>query len=88
MGLSDTAKKAGAAAGAAVAAYKATVTVTGRPVARRLEPASITIAGIPVFERNGELDRTWFGFIRRGKSRVAREHLAARSGSEGGDDGR
>lgn len=84
MGLIGKVKQAGVVAGGAVAAYKATVAVTGQPMRKRLEPASITIAGIPVFERNGELDRTWFGFIRRGKSRVAKEHLAA-AGREGGD---
>lgn len=87
MGLIGTVKKAGAAAGGVVAAYKATVTVTGQPVRKRLAPAAITIAGIPVFERDAELERTWFGFIRRGKSKVAREHLAATE-RQGDDDGR
>jgi hypothetical protein len=85
--LTDKAKQAGAAVGVAVAAYKATVTVTGAPVRKRLEPATITIAGIPVFERSAELDRTWFGFIRRGKSRLARKALAARGGGSDGNGG-
>jgi hypothetical protein len=88
VGLISTAKKAGVAAGGVVAAYKATVTVSGQPVRKRLEPAAITIAGIPVFERDESLERTWFGFIKRGRSKVAREHLAATERREGGGDGR
>jgi hypothetical protein len=66
---------ASGAVGAAQAAYEVAVTVEGQPVRARTEPASIRIFGIPVFERDGELERTWFGVIKRGKSKVAKAAL-------------
>lgn len=78
--LIDGVKRAGGAVGAASAVYELAVKVEGAPVRERTEPAAIRIFGIPVFKRDEQLDRVWFGFIKRGKSRAAKAHLAVTSG--------
>ena len=75
--LIDGVKRAGGVVGTASAAYQLAVKVEGAPVRERTEPAAIRIFGIPVFKRDEQLDRVWFGFIKRGKSKVAKAHLAA-----------
>lgn len=76
MGITDKAKRAvGTATGAVGAAkgvYELAVSVEGKPVLKRDEPASIKIFGIPIFTRDENLNRTWFGVISRGKSRYAK----------------
>jgi hypothetical protein len=69
-----------AAVGAARGVYELAVSVEGKPLRARDEPATIRIFGVPVFERDGNLDRTWFGLIPRGKSRYAKRAIAAREG--------
>lgn len=85
MSKIDKAKRAIGTATATIGAvkgvYELAVTVEGKPVRARDEPAAIRILGIPVFVRDENLDRTWFGFIPRGKSRYAKRALAAREGS-------
>jgi hypothetical protein len=80
----EKAKRAVGAATATVGAvkgvYELAVSVEGKPVRARTEPARITIFGVPVFERDESLNRTWFGFIPRGKSRAAKRAIAAREG--------
>lgn len=80
MGIIDKTKKAAVVVGTVGTAYELAVKVTGAPIRKRDEPAAVRIFGIPVFERDESLDRYWFGFIPRGKSRAAKAALAAREG--------
>lgn len=80
MALGEKAKHAIGAAGGVVTVaqglYALTVSVDGKPIREKLEPATVRILGIPVFERDAALNRYWFGFIRRGRSKVAKEAIA------------
>ena len=83
MTLSDKAQKAkqtigvvGGVVTVVQGVYSLAVSVDGKPVREKLEPATIRICGIPVFKRDAGLNRTWFGVIRRGRSKVAKEAIA------------
>jgi hypothetical protein len=67
VGLVDKAKRVASAGGAAVTAYSLLVRVEGRPIRERDKPAKVKVAGIPMFERDAELNRYLFGFIPLGK---------------------
>jgi hypothetical protein len=69
----DKAKKVAGIVGTGVGVYHLAVSITGAPVRKRDEPASVYIFGIPVFERDAELNRFWFGVIPRGKRKPAAE---------------
>lgn len=74
--------KIGAIASAAVGAGRAlvaTVTITGKPLRARDEPASVKFMGIPIFNRDSNLERTYLGgLIKRGRSAYAKQALAAK----------
>lgn len=81
MSIVDKAKKVGVVVGAATAVYELAVKVEGKPLRARTEPATVRIFGVPLFERDANLDRYWFGgLIRRGKSKVAKRAIAEREG--------
>lgn len=73
----DMIKKAGGVIGAGRAAYDLAVTVEGAPIREKTQPAAVKILGLTIFRRDETLDRTWFGFIKRGKSKVAKRYLDA-----------
>lgn len=80
----EKAKQAIGAATATIATakgvYELAVTVEGRPVRERLKPAKIKILGFTLFERDSQLERTWFGVIPRGRSKVAKAEVARQQG--------
>jgi hypothetical protein len=80
MGLGDKAKRAISTASGAVSVasglYSLAVSVEGRPIRDKLSPSKVRILGIPLFERNANLERYWLGFIPRGRSKAAKEAIA------------
>jgi hypothetical protein len=75
MKIDDKIKQAGVIVSTASAIYAVTVGVDGKPLKEKLKPAKVRILGIPVFERDSQLNRWWFGCIPRGKSKVAKAKL-------------
>jgi putative effector of murein hydrolase len=71
----DAVKRTSAAAATGSALYQLAVTVEGKPIRAKLEPASVRIFGIPIFERTETLERYWFGVIPRGRSAAAKRAI-------------
>ncbi|MBA3841083.1 MAG: hypothetical protein H0X39_00410 [Actinobacteria bacterium] len=64
---------------AAAASVRANIVVTGRPLAERDKAASVSVFGMPFFARDDNLERTYLGVIKRGRSAYAKKALAAKA---------
>lgn len=73
--IDDKIKQAGVVVSTVSAIYAVTVGVDGQPLKEKLKPAKVRFLGIPVFERDSQLNRWWFGCIPRGRSKVAKAVL-------------
>lgn len=75
--IEDGIKRVGGAAGTVMTVYQLAVQVEGKPIQDRTKPATVRVFGLAIFTRDENLDRRWFGVIKRGKSRVAKRYLAS-----------